>query len=76
MFFFQNSVSFNENHYEVKLQWRREPIELTNSYELSKYWLYGLLNRLRQTPDLLKEYDAIIKEQLRQGIAELVKEDT
>ena len=35
----------------------------------------GLLRRLKQSPEILKEYDSIIQTQLKEGIVEVVKED-
>ena len=41
--------------------------------ELSLKRLYGLLHRLKQDPEVLSEYDAIIRDQLEKGIVERVQ---
>ena len=41
-------------------------------YDLSVKRLTGLLRRLRQTPDILQQYDAVIRDKLERGIVEIV----
>ena len=48
-------------------------MHLTDNYDLSKKRLYGLLNRLRQNTNLLREYDTIIRDQIANGIVEIVR---
>ena len=45
---------------------------LSYNYELSYNCLTSLVNRLRHDPTLLKEFNAIIEEQIKQGIVERV----
>ncbi len=45
---------------------------LPDNYELSRRRLGGLLRRLQQDPAILREYDAIVREQLSKGIVEEV----
>ena len=71
-------ITFNGKRYEVGLPWKEEVFSLSNDYELSYNRLTSLVNRLKQDPTLLKEYNAIIEEQIEQGIVERVpveKED-
>jgi hypothetical protein len=71
-------ITFNGKRYEVGLPWKEEVFSLSNDYELSYNRLTSLVNRLKQDPALLKEYNAIIEEQIEQGIVERVpveKED-
>ena len=65
-------ITFNGKRYEVGLPWKEEVPSLCNDYELSYNRLTSLVNRLKQTPILLKEYNAIIEEQIEQGIVERV----
>ena len=37
--------------------------------------MQGLLSRLREKPDILKEYDSVIKDQIERGIVEVVMDD-
>ena len=56
------------------MPWRPDHAELPDDYDLSKPRLLGLLKRLRNEPDILKEYDNVIRDQLNKGIVESVPE--
>ena len=58
--------------YEVSLPWREYHDPLLDNYDLSRKQLYGLLRRLKQNPAILREYDAIIHDQLEKGVVEVV----
>ena len=70
---FQEQISFKNNSYEVHLPWKTPHPSLPDNYELSRKRLENLLKRLRQEPEILKEYDSVIKEQLQRGIVEVVE---
>ena len=57
----------------MNLPWKEAHAALPMHYDLSLKRLTGLLRRLRQTPDILQQYDAVIKEQLEKGIVEVVE---
>lgn len=63
---FCDTIRFHEGRYEVQLPWKTPRQELPNNYALSLNRLTGLLYRLRHNPDVLHEYDAVIKGQLAQ----------
>ena len=46
---------------------------LPDNYRLCQTRLKGLLYRLRRNPEVLKEYDGIIRDQLAKGIVQLVE---
>ena len=69
---FSKSITFNNGRYEVFLPWKEAHPELPDNRLLSLRRLRGLLCRLRQTPALLKVYDALVKDQLSRGIVEVV----
>ena len=46
---------------------------LPDNYDLSMKCRDNLLKRLRQDPEVLREYDNVIKEQLQRGIVEIVQ---
>ena len=69
---FESQISFKENRYEVMLPWKETHSPLPSHYELSLKRLTGLLRHLRQTPDLLQQYDAVIRDQPERGIVEVV----
>ena len=69
---FMQTINFQDGRYCVRLPWKDSHPTLPDNVDLSQRRLYGLLRRLRQEPRILKEYDAIIKEQLKKGIVEVV----
>ena len=69
---FTQTVRFNKGRYEVTLPWKDSHPPLPDNFVLSSKRLQSLLHRLRQEPDILWEYDSIIKSQLRQRIVEEV----
>ena len=72
---FASSVKMKGGCYEVSLLWCECHDPLPTNYDLSQRGLTGLLRRLKQSPEILREYSAIIQNQLEQGIVEVVKED-
>jgi hypothetical protein len=70
----KNTIKFKENRYEVALPWKEHHPPLPSNYELSVRRLTGLLRRLRKDPQLLQEYDAVIRDQIDKGIIEIVAE--
>ena len=72
---FSQQISFVNQRYEVSLPWKENHTKLPSNYKLCRQRLDGLLKRLYPDPKLLQEYDAIIKDQLRQGIVEPVAAD-
>ena len=69
---FTTCVAFRECRYQVSLPWKEFHQPLPDNYALSIKRLQGLLCRLRQDPEILKEYDRTIKDQLEKGIIEAV----
>ena len=63
------------DRYEVTLPWKGEHLPIPNNYELSCNRLRSMHAKLQKKPELLKEYDQIIKEQLSCGIIEVVPEE-
>ena len=71
---FTNMITFKNGRYEVHLPWKESHQVLPDNYHLSLKRLTNLLRRLRQEPNILQEYDSVIKDQLRRGIVEQVTE--
>lgn len=71
---FEESIKFSNDRYEVSLPWKDPHPALPDNYQLCLKRLHGLLCRLRQDPATLKEYDSIIRDQIKQGIVELVED--
>ena len=71
---FTQSIKLKDKRYEVKLPWKESHPVLPDNYQLSEKRLKHLLTRLRKDPEILQEYDNVIKEQLKEGIVEVVDE--
>lgn len=72
---FEESIAFRDGRYEVCLSWKKSHPILPDNYENCKKRLQGLLKRLRLSPDVLRDYDGIIRQQLEQGIIQPVSKD-
>ncbi len=70
---FGNNVHFKDGRYEVALPWKVPHDPLPDNYHLSSRRLQGLLRRLRQNPAILRQYDSVIREQIQQGVVEVVE---
>ena len=71
---FVQTITFKEDRYEVQLPWRECHPPLPSNYQLSMKRLTVLLHKLRRDPTLMREYDAVIRDQLDKGIIEIVEE--
>ena len=69
---FTKSITLQQGRYCVRLPWNEPHPLLPDNFELSKGRLFNLLKRLQSTPDILSQYDAIIREQMKSGIVETV----
>ena len=72
---FATSIKMKGSRYEVSPQWLECHNPLPSNYDLSRRRLTGLLRCLKQNPEILKEYNLIIRNQFDQGIVEVVKGD-
>ena len=70
---FGSSVHFVDGRYEVELPWKSFHPTLPDNYQLCLSRLRGLLKRLKHDPDVLREYNSVIEDQVRQGIVEVVE---
>ena len=69
-----DNISFNGTRYSIQLPWKEGHRELPTNFATSQARLKSLLSRLRKDPEILKEYDSVIKNQLEAGIIERVYE--
>ena len=69
---FTNSVSFNDNRYDVCIPWRESHPVLPDNYGLSHRQLTSLLKQLKHDPPTLQAYNDVIQGQLTQGIVDVV----
>lgn len=69
---FVQSISFNGERYTVSLPWREGHPSLPDHFELCYKRLLGLFKRLKQDPQLLRNYHSVIKDQISNGVVEIV----
>ena len=70
----KDAISFNGERYQVRLPWKEGHSTLPSNYVNSLRRLKGQVQKLKGNPEVLKEYDVIIKEQIKSGIVEKVTE--
>ena len=70
---FLEKLTYRGDHYQVNLPWKATHPPLPDNYELSQRRLSSLLSRLRKEPDILKEYDSVIKRE--RGIVKVVDKE-
>ena len=61
---FQDNIRFNGHRYSVRLPWKAGSYHLPDNKAMCEQRLRGLLKHLHKEPDVLCEYDRIMKEQL------------
>ena len=67
---FENEIGFLEGRYSVKLPWKLGHDPLPRNFANSVSRMKGQLKRLKREPEVLNEYDSIVKEQLSSGVIE------
>ena len=67
---FMEEIKFDGKHYEVKLPFREEHPLLPDNHTGSVKRLNSLISRLNTNPNLLQEYDNIIRDQVKSGVVE------
>lgn len=70
---FGDTIRFKDGRYEVALPWKDPHPTLPDNYKLSLKRLQGLLRRLQHDQGVLQEYNTIIRNQIQQGIVEVVE---
>ena len=71
---FESEISFIDGRYSVKLPWKQGHEPLPSNYAISLSRMKGQIKRLKREPEVLEEYDSIIKDQLSSGVIESVTE--
>ena len=69
---FVQQISFKQGRYEVHLFWKDSHPLLPDNYELCRRQLNGLLRKLNQNHEQLHQYNVVIRDQLCQGMVEVV----
>ena len=63
---FVNEVEFVEGRYQVRLPFKEDHALLSDNFALCKSRLVSMLRRLSAKPDVLRQYNDVIREQLKQ----------
>ena len=71
---FLDGITFTGSKNSVKLPWKEGHERLPGNYLNSLSRMKGQLKRLKREPELLREYDTIITEQVETGVVEEVAE--
>ena len=61
-----------DGSYVVRFPWKEDHAPLPSNFEVCQRRTRSLVHRLASTPDLMKTYDQIIKEQERRGFVERI----
>ena len=69
---FVQQIEFTGDRYQVSLPWKEHHPPLPDNLELCRKRLDGLLKRLKQSPQLLSQYNSVIQDQLKGGVVETV----
>ena len=70
---FKKNLIFADGRYQVTWPWKEENPELPVNRQLAVGRLRSNVSRMRNKPELMKQYDSIIKDQLDKGIIEKVE---
>ena len=69
---YQTKVKFNGDRYIVLLQFKEEHLVIPDNYLLARNHLTSSLKRLKSKPEILQQYDTVIREQLNLGVVEMI----
>jgi len=69
---FSKTVTFADGRYMVSWPWRESNPDLPQNYQLTVGRLKSTVMKLVKTPELFKQYDEIIQDQLKRGVIEKV----
>ncbi|XP_053395705.1 uncharacterized protein LOC128555912 [Mercenaria mercenaria] len=71
---FLDSLQFENGRYQVTWPWNEDCPNLPVNRELALGRLKSCLNKMKNKPDLLQKYDAVMKDQLSKGVIEKVEQ--
>ena len=71
---FESTIAVKNGRYEVPLPFKEPHILLVDNYSVSKRRLTALKGKFEKQPEIMKQYNDMITEQLQQGVTERVGE--
>ena len=72
---FEDTLRYENGRYKVTWPWKGEKSDLPDNYTLALGRLKSLIKRMKTNPNMIKQYNEIIEEQLKKGIIEKVNCD-
>ena len=72
---FSNDITFTGERYQVKLPFKDNHPMLPDNYTVALRRLTTTIKKLKNQPEILKQYDDVIREQLQSGVVEKVPQD-
>ncbi|XP_068715994.1 uncharacterized protein [Montipora foliosa] len=72
---FSNDITFTGKRYQVKLPFKDNHPMLPDNYTVALRRLTTTIKKLKNQPEILKQYDGVIREQLHSGVVEMVPQD-
>jgi hypothetical protein len=72
---FLNGITFDGDRYEVRLPFKETHPPLPDNYQLSRTRLESLVQCLKSSPEMLRQYDQVIQDQLQVNIIEAVSNE-
>ena len=72
---YKKTIKANESRYVVPLPFKQDHPLIPDNYTTVHHRLGSLVRRLKKSPDILREYDRVIKEQLRSDVIQVVDEE-
>ena len=67
---FNKGIELRNGRYAVNIPWKEQKSALPGNFELSIARCKGQLKRYNKDENITKQYDKVIKEQLRNGVVE------
>ncbi|XP_057292572.1 uncharacterized protein LOC130621287 [Hydractinia symbiolongicarpus] len=71
---FSEKIDFDGERYSVPLPWKQDHKQIPDNFQNSRNRLTSVFRQLKAKPELLQQYDDIIKQLKRDGIIEQVTE--
>ena len=72
---FRETLKRDNGRYQVTWPWKRDDLDLPENRGLAVGRLKSLVNRIHKQPELMQIYDAVIQNQLPEGIIERVDKE-
>ena len=72
---FESDIKFVDNRYEVRLPFKENHSLIEDNYATSLIRLKSLKSKLEKTPELMKAYNEVIQQQIKDGIVEIISPD-